>query len=519
MVVLPLAALGALGVKLIAEQRDLAEREVDNGITRLVETIADAVGTIIRSFDRELGRLALELPRTDDPAVLRESLSKLPRAMMTLVVGRDGLPVYPPPGAPTSSEELAFMQRVAWLWSNGHPPFIGARDARGRLIDRGWLPFESDGHTHFLRWQKRRDTYLVFEVKGSELASELMSQLPGSPMRALRNEARVASQTVLRSPDREVIYVWGERSLPEGARLRREIVLPRDLGGWTLQHYAEDNPLPDTLTRTLTHTVLAGLGGLGLALIAGASLIWRARTRESRIAAQRVSFVNQVSHELKTPLTNIRLYAELLEGLREADDDFDPMGAESRYLKVIGRESERLSRLIRNVLSFARGQEEKLELRMQSGVIDEVVNATLLVHGAALEQAGIIVERDLEASARMRFDGDALEQILTNLFSNIEKYGKQGKWMRVATRLSGNRAKILVEDRGPGIPEAFRERIFEPFWRLSDKASDGVTGTGIGLDIARRLARLHGGEVRLLGERPGARFEVELELERVEGEA
>ncbi len=516
MVLLPLGALGALGATLVADQRRVAEREVDENITRLVETIADSVGAIIRSFDRELWRITLELPLHADMVLIRESLAKLPRAMMVILTDEKGGLLYPPPGTARTGADSDFLDRVAWIWKDGSPPFVNARDARNRTLERGWIPYRVDGQMYFLRWQKRKDYYVAFEVNGGEIKSELIAQLPGKIFRDVQRDARVASQTVLKSAYHETIYVWGERTLPEGARFRRMIELPKDLGGWTLQHYSVDSPLPDLLTETLRKTIFAGLTGLAAALGAGAWLIWLARTREMRVASQRVSFVNQVSHELKTPLTNIRMHAELLADLREGAEDFDDAGREARYLKTIARESERLSRLITNVLSFARGEQDKLDIRLQRAVVDEIVAATLVVHEPALKQSEIELERSLEAGVAVMVDADALGQILTNLISNIEKYGKQGKWMRVATALDGERVRITVQDRGPGIPEADRDRIFEPFWRASDKASDGVSGTGIGLDIARRLARLHGGDLRLIGYRDGATFEVELRVGRVD---
>jgi len=152
---------------------------------------------------------------------------------------------------------------------------------------------------------------------------------------------------------------------------------------------------------------------------------------------------------------------------------------------------------------------------------DTIVRATLDLHAPALQHAKVDLELGLGLGSReVSLDSDVLEQIVTNLVSNVEKYARSGGWMRVSTALEGNRLKLVVEDRGPGIPEAFREKVFEPFWRMSDRLSDGVTGTGIGLDIARRLARLHGGDLRVTdGEARadsggrGARFEVELNVE------
>ena len=130
------------------------------------------------------------------------------------------------------------------------------------------------------------------------------------------------------------------------------------------------------------------------------------------------------------------------------------------------------------------------------------------------------VELDGQAKARVELDADALEQIVGNLLGNVEKYAADGGRVRVATVQQGETTTITVSDRGPGVPEGRREAVFEPFRRLSDKLTDGVAGTGIGLAIARDLARMHGGDVRCVPASRGACFQVELHTPRVsDGEA
>jgi signal transduction histidine kinase len=220
-----------------------------------------------------------------------------------------------------------------------------------------------------------------------------------------------------------------------------------------------------------------------------------------RVAEQRVSFVNHVSHELKTPLTNIRMYADLLaETLTDDDGDpLDPRDPRARHLGVIVRESDRLSRLIRNVLNFARSQEDRLVLAPRTGRLGDAVRATVEAHAESLRAQGFEVDLALDGDGLRSFDPDAVEQVLTNLISNVEKYARSGHYLSISLDFQeSDRARVRVRDRGPGVPREHRERIFEPFWRASDRTSDGVAGTGIGLDIARRLARLHGGDLRLL---------------------
>ena len=142
--------------------------------------------------------------------------------------------------------------------------------------------------------------------------------------------------------------------------------------------------------------------------------------------------------------------------------------------------------------------------------------ATRATFGPTLEQAGVAVKLELAAPAVVHVDADALEQILANLLNNIEKYARSGGEARIATSQAGDTTTLRISDKGPGIPEAQRERIFEPFHRISDKLSDGVSGTGIGLDIARRLARLHGGDLRVVESAVGAAFELTIHTPREE---
>jgi signal transduction histidine kinase len=172
--------------------------------------------------------------------------------------------------------------------------------------------------------------------------------------------------------------------------------------------------------------------------------------------------------------------------------------------------------MIKNVLTFARGQENRLAIAKRAMVPDEVVRATLATHAPALAQAKLALETDLDAGVEVMADPDALEQIASNLLSNVEKYARVGGWVKVTTRYRDGELTLRVADRGPGIPPGQREQVFEPFWRASDKLSDGVTGTGIGLDIARRLARLHGGDVRVVDGQ--ARRGADAEVSEIDGE-
>ncbi len=238
-------------------------------------------------------------------------------------------------------------------------------------------------------------------------------------------------------------------------------------------------------------------------LIGLALYLYREQTRELREAARKVEFVSQVSHELKTPLTNIRMYAEML------DDQLEDAPQQRNYLGIIISESQRLGRLIGNVLNFSRTP----PLHVSEVEIDALVRQTLDHFLPGFRSRGLEVYTDLQAGIRIHSDADMLEQILNNLLSNVEKYAAGGGTVDVATRVADGQLLVSVRDHGAGIPAAERRKIFEPFYRIDNSLTEGVSGTGIGLTIARQQASRLGGELLVSDARPGARFTLKLPLD------
>ena len=280
------------------------------------------------------------------------------------------------------------------------------------------------------------------------------------------------------------------------------------LSSWRLKYHVVEDDFVALTGRSAYFNLFASLAVVGLGLLGLAVYFYRESSRESREAATRVNFVNHVSHELKTPLTNIRMYAELLENdLQQLSPD-DAAQLQQR-LGVIVSESRRLSRLIGNVLVFARQQRQPVTLKCKAGRIDAAIRAVIQQFEPTMREKHVAVRFEGGADEVVEFDLDAVEQILINLISNVEKYAAAGKSLEVSSQQADDRTTIIVADRGAGVSLANRENIFEPFYRVSDRL-EKPAGAGIGLTIARRLARLHGGDVALLESNLGARFQVDL---------
>lgn len=367
---------------------------------------------------------------------------------------------------------------------------------------RGWAPWQVDGRLHVLGWVQpgSRGDVRGVELELAALVSRLGLTLPAEfgtgEGYALRDERgrvmhQVGSVPRERTPDARVPLATA--------------VLP----GWDVVAYLD---LPYTGRGDDRGFFWAGalLGAifLGAILAGGSLLLWQARRSEAE-AAQKTSFVANVSHEFKTPLTTIRLYSELLEQGRVRDTE---QGRD--YLRTIGRETQRLARLVNNALDFSRLEQGRKKYALEPIDLGAELMRLLDTHAPRVAEAGLALKRELPAAPlRVTTDRDALEQIVLNLVDNACKYAAAGGEVLVsaAPRAGGAGAEIRVADRGPGVPPEHRERIFDKFHRVDDALTAERTGAGLGLSIARQLARGLGGEIRHVP-RAGGGAEFILEL-------
>ncbi len=246
------------------------------------------------------------------------------------------------------------------------------------------------------------------------------------------------------------------------------------------------------LTLKYTFALLVTL--LLLAIVVGGWLIVRDLERELRLAKQKTDFVSNVSHELKTPLTSIRMFAELLAEGRVNDAE-----KQRGYLNIITAESARLTRLINNVLDFAHMERGEKKYQMRPLDLVTVTRDSAESLRAHLESNGFKLQLELPANpVSINGDADALAQILVNLLSNAEKYSGESREISLRLRVAAlplPHAELQVLDRGPGVPKGCEDKIFQQFYRAHDSLSSGIQGSGLGLTLARQIARAHGGEL------------------------
>lgn len=253
----------------------------------------------------------------------------------------------------------------------------------------------------------------------------------------------------------------------------------------------------------------------GLSLFAG-YLLWRNTRREVRIAEMRSQFVSSVSHELRTPLTSIRMFAELLQ-LRDPDNPVDAK-THGEYLDMIVNESERLTRLLNNVLDFSRIEHGQKSYRMETTRLDEVVIAAARTMEYPLAQQGFDLRVQMDGVvAPVEADRDALKQAILNLLTNAMKYSGKSRNIELRLAPDAGGAVIQVQDHGIGIPIGEQPHIFKKFYRARVPENGAIAGTGLGLALVTHIAEAHGGSVDVeSAPGMGSTFSIHLPL-RAEG--
>jgi anti-sigma regulatory factor (Ser/Thr protein kinase) len=236
---------------------------------------------------------------------------------------------------------------------------------------------------------------------------------------------------------------------------------------------------------------------LGVTLF-GAYLLWRDVRREVQMAEIRSQFVASVSHELKTPLTAIRMFAETLHESGSSDPD-----TRREYLETIVNESERLTRLLNNVLDFSKIEGGKKTYQRESQSLEEIVRFSARAMRYSLEQKRFLLHVDIDENLPpARVDRDAIEQAILNLLANAMKYSGESRDIELRLRSENGEAVIEVADQGVGIEPAEVPRIFDRFFRVSSPENDHVPGAGLGLTLVQHIAEAHGGRVVVASE-PG----------------
>lgn len=352
--------------------------------------------------------------------------------------------------------------------------------------DSGLLPRIFDNEFVLLYWEKRGDWIVGCELD-METVKESIMPLAGNPADSVRFLAVLDhTGTPIISLDKVKEEEW-RRPL-----LASEIstLLPY----WETAVILTDPSAFENRVRASRYALGALVITLVLAISGSVLFLLRYSSNRLLEARQRVNFVTTVTHELKTPLTSIRMYSEMLaEGA-----DADPRKRQ-KYLDRIVGECARLTSLINDVLDVAKLERKKAKATIETFDVTGLARDTLDMNADRLKKEGFALGFSAEArSLWVSADREAVIRILDNLLSNAEKYsaGVRNIHITVGSDRRKRAAFISVSDRGIGIPIAHRKRIFKEFYRVDTRLTAEKSGTGLGLAIARSLARCSGGDLR-----------------------
>jgi len=252
---------------------------------------------------------------------------------------------------------------------------------------------------------------------------------------------------------------------------------------------------------------------MAMVILMGLFAIYRSVYAIVGLSERRSQFVSSVTHELKTPLTNIRMYIEMLEqGIASSPE------REQDYFRILGSESSRLSRLINNVLEYSKLEKKNRRMEVSEGTFDDVISEVRSIMFEKLRQEGFEFEVVNAATISFLYDREVMIQVLINLIENSMKFGKNNAEKKITLLLEpeGGQMKISLSDTGPGIPRHALKKVFDDFFRVDNELTRTTGGTGIGLALVNKFVKAMGGRVEAKNNNgPGCTIVIYLPIQNI----
>ena len=473
-------ALAYYGYRYAVAASVRSKQSLMEGNEQVAQLLITEVQNRIDELDRDLFTAIEWRDTTSEPPETVE----LPAGVESVALLDDALKIrslYPPPDARHRAREMdrwqSYVKGLDW----------------GSL--QAWTPDLPGNFRHLHQLFEGKSVLIAYAAKtttddrnyyvAAKLDLKLIAKgwIPEEVEAVVAGKRRVAildevARSVFGEPQGQTPFLY-EASFGKTLYAWRVQIAPKDVA--ELRKQAETERLLGVLLIPVSTVIIAvGLGVVFLSVRA-----------ESRASQLKSDFIANVSHELKTPLSLIRMFGELIATGKHKGE-----GSAREYAGIITRESERLTHLIDNVLDFARLERGKASYSFAEGRLDEVVERALDVCRYRLDKEKMKLRTDIEARLPpVRMDEDAMTLVLLNLVDNAVKYaGDGGEVLVRLARVPGGVA-LSVRDRGPGISSAEQQRIFERFYRATNARARNVRGSGIGLSLVKHIAEAHGGRV------------------------
>jgi len=292
---------------------------------------------------------------------------------------------------------------------------------------------------------------------------------------------------VLAGVPEQIVYATQEMESLEFKVTKPLWILPEYRIGIRLKGATADEIIEN---RLVLNMVLIGI--LSIVLVIGVAYIYRLVRREVDLVRLKTDFVSNVSHELRTPLALIRMYAETLEMNRVVSDE-----KRQNYYRIILSETDRLGRLINNILNFSRIESVKNPYKLSPLDVNPVVESVVSLYEVQFESQGFDWKLEKEDVAQIMADKEAIFEAVHNLLDNAVKYSGDQKKIRIKTLKRPGAVGISVEDSGSGIEQKYHGMIFDKFFRVSTGLVHNTKGSGLGLALVQHIVKSHGGTIEL----------------------
>ncbi len=349
-----------------------------------------------------------------------------------------------------------------------------------------------------------RDTRVLVRLDEGVFSAAVRSEL----VQERRAPWRDMDFAVFAADGKLVLSADHDDNTPREPALERALEL--DLPSWRLVVYKRSDAELVAQGRWRTGIHYALLAFSLLSLLLGILALYKGLDDAQRLISMKANFLSAVSHELKTPLTAIRMFSEMLASERM------PESKRPEYARRIGAEAERLQGMIEGILTFTRLEENPGALRLAQTDLTEAARESAALMAAAFEKAGIRLVQRLDAPAMLDADHDALRSVVQNLLENALKYSRPATQVTLEVLPRSEDIVLRVADQGVGISPEDQRRIFEKFWRAGDEMTRKTRGSGLGLALVKRITDAHGGTIRVES-KPGEGTEMILTFPRKGG--
>jgi two-component system phosphate regulon sensor histidine kinase PhoR len=474
-------ALSYYGYRYAKTTSERSKASLMEGNRQLAQTLASSIQQRIDTVDFELfkqvewdGQQVGPTPDLDlSPAV--ESVAILDRDLHIRLI-------YPPPDSRHRAREWERWQNyVRGLDWNSLQPWTSAQPGNFRHLHQLF-----DGKSVLIAYAaKQTETGEDYFVAAKMNLALISRQWLPEEVRALGGDRRIAILDEVARP------LFGQPVTQRDTRFLHESSFGKTLYAWRIQMLPKNVEELQAQAATERWLGLLLIPVSTLIIAVGLAIVWLTVVSEGRTSRLKSDFIANVSHELKTPLSLIRMFGELLATGKHKGES-----SSREYGEIITREAERLSHLIDNVLDFARLERGKASYDFTEGRLADVVERALDVCRFRVEKERMRLRTDIEAGLPpIRMDENAMTLVLLNLIDNAVKYAADGKEVDVRLMRSPGGVALSVRDHGAGIPAEELPRIFERFYRAQAARDRNVRGSGIGLALVKHIVEAHGGRL------------------------